>query len=60
MFPDPDNRNAPERLVNQGSLYNDTRLVIYKTPNRKRMDFAEESKMATVIQSAPTLETEKT
>ncbi|XP_067941419.1 uncharacterized protein [Watersipora subatra] len=60
VFPDTEGGLAPDRLVNQGSLHNDTKLVIYRPATRKRMEFAEEKQMANVTQSVPTLETEKT
>jgi len=51
-FPDPDGRPAPDRLVNQGKLYNDTRLIIYKPPVRKS-DSAEGRPIAALTQSSP-------
>ena len=36
VVPDPDGRPAPARLVHQGNLFDDTKLIIYKTPARKK------------------------
>jgi len=42
-------------MVNQGRLYNDTKLIIYKAPTRKRQEFKAEPKPIQVTQSTPAL-----
>ena len=57
--------------LNQGRLYNDTKLVIYRAPNRKRTDKIIDERVVTtktyktnksnpLSQSAPTMISEKT